>query len=85
MTLTTGVRSPGNNLGRCSYGYTYMWLLRGKHWLSAKRVNKPVANNLISGNIVDIIQNGRMSRIHESELPVNPERDLLKSPKGEKL
>ena len=24
-----------------------------------------------------------MSPIHESELPVNPERDLLKSPKGE--
>ena len=71
-----------------------MWLLRMKQWYSCQaRKQKPVANNLISGTIVDIIQIGSMlslrkvdwamSPIHKSELPVNPERDLLKSPKGE--
>ena len=67
VTLNIGVRSPENNtLESVSHGYTHMWLLRMKQWYSCQaRKQKPVANDLISGTIVDTIQIGSMTPLEE--------------------
>ena len=65
--MIIGVKSPENNtLDSPSHGYTHMWLLRMEQWYPCQvRKQMPVANDLILGTIVDIIQIGSMTHLEE--------------------